>query len=138
MLASSRIRLRGLDLGSRHELLAEATGLDESILKTLRPEDGLSFEQADHMIENAVGIFGIPIGIACNFTIKAEFLSSASDHAERVMLSYGQQRQAAAQARAGCTVELVPLRDLRVVSKADGAAGLARATSYRFSAQGRI
>ena len=50
-------------------MLAEATGLDESILKTLRPEDGLSFEQADHMIENAVGIFGIPIGIACNLTI---------------------------------------------------------------------
>ena len=69
MLASSRIRLRGLGLSSRHELLAEATGLDETVLNTLQPEGGLSLEQADHMIENAVGIFGIPIGIACNFTI---------------------------------------------------------------------
>jgi hydroxymethylglutaryl-CoA reductase len=33
------------------------------------PALGLSLQQADHMIENAVGIFGIPIGIACNFTI---------------------------------------------------------------------
>ena len=56
-------------MSSRHGLLAEATGLDENILKTLLPELGLSMQQADHMIENAVGIFGIPIGIACNFTI---------------------------------------------------------------------
>ena len=69
MVASSRIRLRDVNLSGRHELLAEATGLDEVILDKLRPEHGLSLQQADHMIENAVGILGIPIGIACNFTI---------------------------------------------------------------------
>ena len=69
MVVSSRIRLRGLNVSGRHELLAEATGLEENILETLLPEHGLSLQQADHMIENAVGIFGIPIGIACNFTI---------------------------------------------------------------------
>jgi hypothetical protein len=54
---------------ARHELLAEATGLNEETLQTLRPEHGLSLDQADHMIENAVGIIGIPVGIACNFMI---------------------------------------------------------------------
>jgi hydroxymethylglutaryl-CoA reductase len=69
MVTSSRIKLRGVDVNARHELLAEATGLDEETLQTLRPEYGLSLDQADHMIENAVGIIGIPVGIACNFMI---------------------------------------------------------------------
>ena len=32
-------------------------------------ENGLSSEQASHMIENALGTFGLPIGIAANFRI---------------------------------------------------------------------
>lgn len=30
---------------------------------------GLNADQADHMIENVVGMFGIPIGVATNFTV---------------------------------------------------------------------
>jgi hydroxymethylglutaryl-CoA reductase len=69
MATSSRIKLRGLDLSSRHELLAKSTDLDQEVLQALRPEHGLSLDQADHMTENAVGVFGIPVGIACSFTI---------------------------------------------------------------------
>ena len=51
MATSSRIKLRGLDLSSRHELLAKSTDLDQEVLQALRPEHGLSLDQADHMIE---------------------------------------------------------------------------------------
>lgn len=33
------------------------------------PQSGLVFEQADQMIENAVGVFGVPLGIATNLTV---------------------------------------------------------------------
>ena len=77
MVASSRIRLRSLDVNGRHDLLAETTGLDKNTLQALRPEHGLTVEQADHMIENAVGIMGIPVGIACNFVINGARRSGA-------------------------------------------------------------
>jgi hydroxymethylglutaryl-CoA reductase len=69
MVASSRIRLRELDVSGRHELLANETGLDETTFRALLPEHGLTVEQADHMIENAVSVLGIPLDIACNFVI---------------------------------------------------------------------
>src|SRR5438128_1552881 len=69
MVTSSRLNLRDLDLDGRHELLAKESGLDRSVLDLFRPERGLTLDQADHMIENAVGVMGIPVGVACNFTI---------------------------------------------------------------------
>ncbi len=36
------------------------------------PEGGLSLETADHMIENAVGVFGLPLGVAQNFVINGK------------------------------------------------------------------
>lgn len=38
-------------------------------LAALGGEEGLSPEQADHMIENVVGIHGLPLGVALNFVI---------------------------------------------------------------------
>jgi hydroxymethylglutaryl-CoA reductase len=39
-----------LNLSDRHELLAEATGLDRVILNTLRPEYGLSLQQISAVV----------------------------------------------------------------------------------------
>lgn len=38
-------------------------------LNTLSGKTGLTIEQADHMIENVIGVFGLPLGIAQNFLI---------------------------------------------------------------------
>jgi hydroxymethylglutaryl-CoA reductase len=56
-------------MDARNDLLAEESGLDRPVLDVLRPERGLTLDQADHMIENVAGVLGVPIGIACNFTI---------------------------------------------------------------------
>ena len=70
MIGSSRLAgFRNLEIDARHDLLAQTTGLESTMLDVLRPEQGLTLEQADHMIENAVGVLGIPLGIALNFTI---------------------------------------------------------------------
>jgi hydroxymethylglutaryl-CoA reductase len=50
-------------------MVAEAAGLDQRVLDVLEPAAGLGLEQADHLIENVIGVIGIPVGVATNFTI---------------------------------------------------------------------
>ena len=49
--------------------LMETPGLSESDAKILSGEEGLSAEDADHMIENVIGTFSLPLGIARYFKI---------------------------------------------------------------------
>mgnify|MGYP002394849511 CR=1 FL=1 len=58
-----------LDLEHRHQELLDRGYLTPEELETLLPETGLSLEIADHMIENVVGVFSLPIGLALNFQI---------------------------------------------------------------------
>jgi hydroxymethylglutaryl-CoA reductase len=69
---SNSSRLPGfynLDLDQRLQELARAAGLGQASLRALQGSDGLSAEQAGHMIENAVGVFGLPLGVAVNFQV---------------------------------------------------------------------
>ena len=56
----------------RLELLAERTGLAPEDLAAFVPEHGLSAAQADHMIENVVGLYALPLGIALNFQVNGQ------------------------------------------------------------------
>ncbi len=49
--------------------LARMAGLDEMEVAELLNPTPLSFEVADHMIENAVGVLGLPLGVGLNFLI---------------------------------------------------------------------
>ncbi len=53
----------------RRTVLAENAPLEADDLDVFTPEAGLSPAQADHMVENVVGVLGIPLGIAANFTL---------------------------------------------------------------------
>jgi hydroxymethylglutaryl-CoA reductase len=53
----------------RRAIVAEHADIDVALLDALDPEAGLGIGQADHMIENAVGIIGVPVGVATNFTV---------------------------------------------------------------------
>ncbi|MCW5893038.1 MAG: hydroxymethylglutaryl-CoA reductase, degradative [bacterium] len=57
-----------LEHDGRLEALAARTGLGAAELEALRTEV-MAFEAADHMIENAVGVLGLPLGIGLNFRI---------------------------------------------------------------------
>jgi hydroxymethylglutaryl-CoA reductase len=66
---SSRIPgFYNLPLPERLQKLAEASGLALEELESFLSA-GLDAGQADHMIENAVGTFGLPLGIGLNFMI---------------------------------------------------------------------
>jgi hydroxymethylglutaryl-CoA reductase len=57
-----------LPLAERRALFQRRTGLGDADLAVLE-SGGLDVELADHMIENVVGIFGLPLGIAVNFLV---------------------------------------------------------------------
>jgi hydroxymethylglutaryl-CoA reductase len=58
-----------LSRAERLQQLKAETELTDSDLAVLSGEQGISGDDADHMIENAVGVFGLPLGIARYFKI---------------------------------------------------------------------
>ena len=65
-------RLPGFYEKTIHErlcILAEAVGLSDAQQAALSGTAGLTSDVAEHMVENAIGIFGMPLGIAVNFLI---------------------------------------------------------------------
>jgi hydroxymethylglutaryl-CoA reductase len=53
----------------RRQVVAAFAGLDAEETSLLGDPAALSLEQADRMIENVVGVYSLPLGIATNFTI---------------------------------------------------------------------
>lgn len=68
-METPRIKFYNLSLAERASWIAKQTGLSEDDLSALTGPGGLSMEQADHMIENVVGMHALPLGIAQNFII---------------------------------------------------------------------
>ena len=58
-----------LSLAERQAVLARLNILTDAELAALSGTAGLSPDQADHMIENVVGLHSLPLGIALNFLI---------------------------------------------------------------------
>lgn len=69
-MKSSRIAgFYRLTIDERIDKLAETFELSRHEIDTLRSQGALELNQADKMIENAVGIYSLPIGVALNFLI---------------------------------------------------------------------
>ncbi|MGW1680816.1 hydroxymethylglutaryl-CoA reductase, degradative [Saccharopolyspora sp. NPDC002376] len=69
-MSTSRLAgFKDLSVAQRRELVAAHAGADEDALSVFDPRSGLGLEQADNMIENVVGVLGVPLGVATNFTI---------------------------------------------------------------------
>jgi hydroxymethylglutaryl-CoA reductase len=68
-MTTSRIAgFYNLPLGQRLEKLAEASGFITEELIALQTS-GLTLDQVDHMVENAIGTFALPLGIGLNFIV---------------------------------------------------------------------
>src|SRR5919204_2430876 len=52
--------------GERLNYVKKATGISDDIEAMLKP---LAFDDANRMVENAIGVMSIPMGIATNFVI---------------------------------------------------------------------
>lgn len=58
-----------LDVDTRYERLREASGDGGGGFDDLRPGDDALTELADGMVENAIGVLPVPLGVAANVTI---------------------------------------------------------------------
>jgi hydroxymethylglutaryl-CoA reductase len=58
-----------LPISERAQRLAEASGLDAASLVALSGVSGLESNLADHMVENVVGTYSLPLGVALNFVV---------------------------------------------------------------------
>jgi hydroxymethylglutaryl-CoA reductase len=78
----------------------EFAGLTDDEAATLQRADALSLAQADKMIENVVGVYGLPLGIATNFlvngrdylvpmVIEEPSVVAAASHAARLLRDGG-------------------------------------------------
>jgi hydroxymethylglutaryl-CoA reductase len=61
--------LRDLSVADRRRRVLDSTGVSPGALDALDPAHGLQLAQADHLIENVIGVMGIPVGLATNFTV---------------------------------------------------------------------
>ena len=53
----------------RLDIVKNFSNLTDEELKILENSGGITFENADKMVENAIGLFSLPLGIATNFKI---------------------------------------------------------------------
>lgn len=63
------IKFYNLSVEERRSWLAKEKQIESALLDILSGENGLTAEQADHMIENVIGTFALPLGLAQNFII---------------------------------------------------------------------
>jgi len=67
---SSRIKgFYNLPLENKRQELIDLGFINSDDLQSLTPETGLPLEIAENMIENVIGTFSLPVGIALNFQV---------------------------------------------------------------------
>jgi hydroxymethylglutaryl-CoA reductase len=58
-----------LSLAERRQAVQRIAGLTDQQIERLTTDCGLTPAEADHLIENAIGAYGLPLGIAVNFRV---------------------------------------------------------------------
>lgn len=72
MVTSRLSGLKDLTVEERREKVVANSPMTSEDLGVLDPENGLGVSQADHMVENVLGVLGVPFGVAANFTINGD------------------------------------------------------------------
>ena len=68
-MPENALKFYNLSLEERRSWVAEQAGVSLEDVQILGGLGGLSAEQADHMIENVIGVYGLPLGIARHFRV---------------------------------------------------------------------
>ena len=68
-MSAEKRKFYELSVAARLAEIASAANLSPEEASALSGAAGLTSDQADHMIENVVGIYGLPLGIAQNFVV---------------------------------------------------------------------
>lgn len=69
MPGSEKSKFHDLTVDERVHQISQESQIGLGELDGLTNNGGLTAQQADHMVENAIGVFGLPLGVARNFLI---------------------------------------------------------------------
>jgi hydroxymethylglutaryl-CoA reductase len=126
---TSRIRgFHRLPLVERRRALATAVGLPPGDVHALAA-DGLSAELADGMVENAVGTFSLPFGVALNFQVNGRDVVVPLVVEEPSVIAAASSAALLARAGGGFTADAddgVMIGQIQLVDVADGLAAVER------------
>ncbi|WP_460777463.1 hydroxymethylglutaryl-CoA reductase, degradative [Nocardiopsis nanhaiensis] len=134
MLHTSRLSgFRALGVRERRDKLVSASGLDEAALDALDP-GSLSVDAANGMIENVVGVMGVPVGVATNFTVNGQDVLVPMATEEPSVVAAASNAARIARVRGGfCTSGTGPVMQaqIQVVDVADPAGARLRVLEAR-------
>jgi len=113
----------------RVDVVARTIGLTDGECRTLACAEPLDLETADAMIENAVGVFGLPLGIATNFLVNGRdvlvpmvteepSVVAAASNAARLVRAGGGFSADADEPRMIGQIQLIDVPDIRVAVSA--------------------
>ena len=111
-----------LSLARRRASLRERAELTGQELRILSGEEGLCAEQADHMVENVLGVMGLPLGLCVNLrvdgrdrlvpmAIEEASVVAAASHAAKLLRAGGGVHTAATPANMIGQVQLLEVPD---------------------------
>lgn len=118
-----------MSIQERLQLLQSACALSDEELAVFSPQGGLSSVQADLMIENVVGVYALPLGIAQHFLINGRpvlvpmaveepsVVAAASYMAKLTQAGGGFSATAGAQEMIG-QLQILQVKDIRAVERA--------------------
>ncbi len=111
-----------LPLARRRERILENTALTDRDLLVLAGDEGLSAEQADHMVENVLGVLGMPFGVCVNLRVDGQdrlvpmaieepSVVAAASHAAKLMRAGGGVTTAVSAAEMIGQIQLLDVPD---------------------------
>lgn len=135
MPATSRVPgLRDLPIEQRRRAVADAAQLEPRALAAFDPDHGLTGRIADHMIENVVGVVGVPLGVATNFVVNGRELLIPMATEEASVVAAASNAAKVARIHGGfvtSSTDPVMQAQIQIVDVADPEAGRVRLLEAR-------
>lgn len=118
-----------LSLEERRDVVAEATGLDDTLQQALWGKEGLPLAQAEQMVENVVGTFRLPLGmcvymkinqkdIVVPMVIEEPSVVAAASNASRMLRAGGGVEASSTSPVMIGQIQLVDVPDLQAAEQA--------------------
>jgi hydroxymethylglutaryl-CoA reductase len=134
-MSSSRIKaFYRLTVDERRRRLAEALDLSPADVETLTASDALPLDVADIMVENAVGTFALPFGVALNFQVNGRDHVIPMVVEEPSVIAAASNAALVARAGGGFVAEADPgamIGQIQIVDVADPGAAVERLGAAR-------
>jgi hydroxymethylglutaryl-CoA reductase len=128
-LNSELAKFYRLSMARRRARVAELTSLTEEDLRVIMGDEGLAPEQANRMVENVLGVLGVPLALCVNLTvddkdwlvpmaIEEASVVAAASHAAKLLRAGGGIRTAVSPAHMIGQIQVLDVREPEVAEQA--------------------